>query len=190
MKVEIESYTPRWHGDVIRLASEVFGAGYFDRPSEIATQPGSLVLVCHEDDERLVGFAQGQLLSEGRLRDYLGPRVAEVPAEIAEADAQGALGAIQAVAVLPGRRRRGIGCKLLATLHDALVGLGADKLIITFRRGPSASPVDGLMARLDFEPWTRLPTYWQERCESGAFKCVDRRDRCACEAVFYRKKVF
>lgn len=187
--MNIEKYTPRWHSEVIRLADGIFGEGYFDRPGDIATQPGSVMLVSQED-EKLIGFAQGQVLPRDGLREYVDRRVTELPAEIAEADASGVLGAIQAVAVDPDYRRRGIARKLLGVLHDSLVGLGADKLIITFRRGPSASSVAGLMASLGFEPWLRLPTYWQSRCDSGAFKCIDRHDRCTCEAEFYRKKVF
>lgn len=188
--MDIEKYTPRWHSEVIRLAGEVFGDGYFDRPWEAATQPESVMLVSHEDDERLIGFAQGQVLPRGSLADYLDRRVPDLPPEIAEADANGALGAIQAVAVDASYRRRGVGYKLLEVLHDTLVGLGADKLITTFKRGPSASPVDPLMAKLGFEPWLRLPSYWQQRCESGEFHCIDRRDGCTCEAVFFRKAVY
>ena len=55
---------------------------------------------------------------------------------------------------------------------------------------PSASRVDGLMKKLGFDPWTRLPSYWQTECDAGEFKCVDRTDHCTCEALLYRKSVY
>jgi hypothetical protein len=61
---------------------------------------------------------------------------------------------------------------------------------VTFKRGPRADPVDGIMERLGFRLWTRLPSFWRERCESGEFKCVDRHNGCICEAMLYRKEVF
>ncbi|MGI9452595.1 MAG: hypothetical protein ACR2QH_18425 [Geminicoccaceae bacterium] len=45
----------------------------------------------------------------------------------------------------------GIGAKLLRAMLDALVGDGADKLIVTFKRGASAANVDKLMSKLGFE---------------------------------------
>ena len=186
----IEVYTPRWHDAVVGLADEVFGAGYFARPSEIAREPGSLILVSQEKDEVLLGFVQGQLLPRKALRDHLERRLLEFPPDIAAADEQGALGVIQAIAVAPEQRRRGVGTTLLRVLHDRLVGIGADKLVITFKRGPSAAPVDGMMRKLGFEPWTRLPSYFRERCDAGDFGCLDRRDGCTCEALLYRKAVY
>jgi GNAT superfamily N-acetyltransferase len=188
--MKIEEYTARWHSDVIRLAGEVFGPGYFDRPWEIAIDPETVILVSHEDDDVLLGFAQGRLLPPGGFQAHLEHRVTEIPPEIAEADAKGALGAVEAIAVAAEHRRRGIGRKLLEALHDDLVGLGADKLIVTFKRGPSADPVDGIMSRLGFQRWTRLPSFWQQRCESGEFQCVDRHNGCSCEAMLYRKEIY
>src|SRR5690606_33228979 len=157
--------SPRWQSDVVRLASEVFGEGYFARPSEIAAEPGSLVLVSHENDEILLGFAQGRLLPQGGLAEYLERRLAAIPADIADAASKGARVPIPLMAPAPGWRGRRIGAPLIAVLHDRLSGLGADKLIITFRRGPRASSVDGMMSRLGFSIWERLPSYWQARCE-------------------------
>lgn len=188
--MRIERYSPRWHDAVIALADRTFGAGYFSRPWEIAQEPGSVMLVCCEGDRELFGFAKGRLLPEGALHEFLEHRVSEVPEDIGEADAKGALGVIQAIAVAPGQRRQGIGTKIVQAMHDALVGQGADKLIVTFKRGASAAKVDGVMRKVGFELWMRLPSYWEPRCDSGEFNCVDRRDNCVCEAVFYRKAVY
>jgi len=188
--MQIQLYTPRWQNDVTRLGDRVFGEGYFARPSEIAKERDSVFLVSHENDGTLIGFARGRLLPKDGLRAHLEPHVPETPHEIAEADENGALGVIQAIAVAPEHRQRGIATKLVTILHDQLIGLGADKLIVTFKRGPSAARVDGFMGKLGFELWTQLPTYWRERCEGGAFKCVDRCNGCSCEALLYRKAIF
>jgi GNAT superfamily N-acetyltransferase len=188
--MQFELYSPRWQSDVARLADGIFGEGYFVRPSEIAAEPGSIVLVSQEKDATLLGFAQGRLLPRGGLEEHLERRVSAIPADIADADSKGALGAIQAVAVTPEHRRRGIGTTLIEILHDRLIGLGADKLIITFKRGPNASRVDGMMKTLGFEIWARLPSYWAARCEGGEFRCIDRHDGCSCEALLYRKAVY
>jgi GNAT superfamily N-acetyltransferase len=187
----IADYSPRWHDDVVKLADRVFGEGYFPRPWDAAKEAGATMLVCHEQDDRaLLGFAQGRVLPRGSLGDYLEHRIADIPRDIADADARGVLGVLNTVAVAPEQRRRGIGTKLLRAIHDALIGQGADKLIVTFKRGPSASRVEGVMSRLGFAPWTRLPTYWQQRCDRGDFKCNDRRATCTCEALMFRKAVY
>lgn len=187
--MQVELYTPYWHSAVLRLTGEVFGERYFANPGQLVSKPDSVMLVGVEDNEEVVGFAQGQLLPKGGLRDHLEQRIGDLPQEIDQADAEGALGVIEVIAVAPAHRRKGIAQRLLEILHDKLIGLGADKLIITFKRGPSASDVDGLMARLGFAPWTRLPTYWKDRCESGEFKCVDWDGSCKCEASLYHKTV-
>ena len=188
--MRFEIYSPRWQSDVVQLANDVFGEGYFVRPSEIAAEPGSIVLIGHENDEVLLGFAQGRLLPAEGLADHLERRVTAVPPDIADADSKGALGAIQAIAVAPGWRGHRIGTTLIEILHDRLVGLGADKLIITFKRGPRDSGVDSMMAKLGFDIWERLPSYWQARCEGGEFHCSDRHNGCTCEALLYRKAVY
>ena len=100
------------------------------------------------------------------------------------------LGVIETVVVSPHHRRQGIGTMLLLVINDTIIGMGADKLIATFKRGPREGYVDKLMEKLDFQYWTRLPTYWQARCERGDFLCQGRDAQCYCEAVLYRKKVF
>lgn len=187
--MRIETYLPRWHSHVIQLANQVFGDGYFSRPRDIANEVGSVMLVGVEQ-EHLLGFAQGRVLPQGSLRDHLEHQVSDIPPEVEGADKKGALGTIQAVAIAPAHRRLGIGGRLLLTLHDALIGHGADKLIVTFKKGRTASRVDRIMAELEFEPWLQLPSYWRERCDSGDFKCVDRRHSCICEALLFRKTVF
>ncbi|MEX2495890.1 MAG: GNAT family N-acetyltransferase [Woeseia sp.] len=188
--MRFEIYSPRWQSDVARLANEVFGDGYFVRPSEIAVDPGSIVLISHENDDVLLGFAQGRLLPPEGLVEHLERRVSKVPTDIADADSKGALGAIQAIAVAPEWRGRRIGTTLIEILHDRLIGLGADKLIITFKRGPREFSVDGMMTKLGFDIWERLPSYWQARCEGGEFHCIDRHNGCTCEALLYRKAVY
>lgn len=183
-------YTPRWHSDVVRLADKVFGEGYFVRPSEIAAEPGSVIFIGQEKDEMLLGFAQGRVLPQGGLQDHMGGHVADISSEIIDADEEGALGVIQAIAVAPECRRCGYGTKLVALLHDRLIGLGADKMIVTFKRGPSAPHVDGMMGKLGFEIWQRLPSNWQERCDAGDFRWIDRQNSCTCEALLYRKTIY
>lgn len=188
--MHIEDYSPRWHSAVIQLADRVFGEGYFTNTWETAIGPDSIMLVAQESDDTLLGFAQGQVLPRSRLRRHLDNQVSDIPNEIAAADAAGALGVIEAVAVSPDHRRQGTGGKLLLVLHNALIGRGADKLIVTFKRGRSAAQVTSLMRELDFEEWLRLPSYWKGACDSGAFHCVDRGDECRCEALLYSKSVF
>ncbi len=188
--MHFDLYSPRWHSDAIRLANDVFGDGYFVRPSEIAAEPGSVILIGQENNEMLLCFAQGQVLPQGGLQDHLEGHMADISPDIADADRKGALGVIQAIAVAPECRRRGYGTKLVALLHDRLIGMGADKLIITFKRGPRAPHVDGMMTKLGFEIWQRLPSYWQERCDAGDFRCIDRQNSCTCEALLYRKTIY
>jgi GNAT superfamily N-acetyltransferase len=188
--MRIEQYTPRWHDPVVSLANRVFGEGYFSRPSELAREAGSLILVAREGADELIGFVEGRVLPKAGLSDFFEGKISEIPDDIDKADAAGALGVIQAIAVSADHRRRSVGTKLLRAIHDALVGHGADKLIVTFKRGASAAQVGGIMAALEFEFWLKLPSYWEARCDSGEFKCLDRAERCACEAVFYRKAVY
>lgn len=189
-QMNIDQYSPLWHSDAIRLANEVFGEGYFVRPSEIAAEPGSVLLVSQENNDTLLGFAQGRILPPDGLQNYLEQRVADIPPDIAAADIMGALGVIQAIAVAPECRRRGYGTKLVELLHDRLIGQGADKLIITFKRGPNAPHVDGMMRKLGFEIWKTLPSYWKERCDAGDFRCIDWHNACTCEALLYQKAIY
>ncbi len=189
-EMRIERYTPRWHDQVIELADRVFGEGYFRRPSALAQEPGSLILIATESDSELYGFAQGRHLPEGRLSAFLDDVDLEIPDDIQKADAAGSLGIIQTVAVSEEQRRRGLGTKLLLAMHDTLVGEGADKLTVTFKRGPSAEKVGTVMQKLDFSFWQSVPAYWRARCDRGEFKCIDRDDHCGCEALLYRKSVY
>jgi len=106
-------YSPRWHSDTIQLANEIFGEGYFVRPSEIAAEPSSVIVISQEENETLLGFAQGRVLRQGALQDYLERDMADIPPDIADADRKGALGVIQAIAVAPEHRRCGHGTKLI-----------------------------------------------------------------------------
>ena len=99
--MNIDQYSPRWHSDVIRLSNEVFGEGYFVRPSEIAAEPGSVMLISQENNETLLGFAQGRILPQDGLQNYLEQRVADIPPDIADADRMGALGHCQRKSAVP-----------------------------------------------------------------------------------------
>ena len=68
--------------------------------------------------------------------------------------------------------------------------MGADKLIITFKRAPNVPHVDEMMGKLGFEIWHRLPSFWRTRCDEGAFQCTHREAGCTCEALLYRKTIF
>ncbi len=171
------------------LTDRIFGEGFFGGPGDGWRDPDTLALVATEGDE-VIGFASGRLLPEHGLRDFLNGQVTDVPDDVTEADASGKLGVIETVAVSPEHRGSGTGTKLLRVLHDNIVGYGADKLIITFRRGPSSSKVKELMERLGYEFWTSMDTFWHERCDAGDFKCVDRTDTCNCRAEMYRIKVY
>ena len=186
----IEEYTPRTQSEVIALANRVFGEGYFRATSTIGKEPGSLILLWRSSEENIVGMVQGCRLPKSALRSFLDHRVVDLPPDIDAADAAGALGVIQAIAVDATARRQGIGTKLLRGMHDALVGKGADKLIVTFKRGAGAASVDKVMSKLGFVLWTSLPSYWADQCDQGVFKCVDRDDHCRCEALLYTKAVY
>ncbi|MGI9421508.1 MAG: GNAT family N-acetyltransferase [Geminicoccaceae bacterium] len=186
----IEEYTPRAQNGVMVLANQVFGEGYFRAKAAIGKEAGSLLLLWRGSEGRVAGFVQGRRLPKNALRGFLDHQLTDLPADIDAADAAGALGVIQAIAVDVAARRQGIGAKLLRAMHDDLVGEGADKLIVTFKRGASAANVDKLMNKLDFELWASLPSFWAHQCDQGAFKCADRDDRCRCEALLYTKAVF
>ena len=113
-----------------------------------------------------------------------------MPQDLDEADAKGVLGVIQTVVVAPEHQGKGIGTKLLRIVHDAIIGRDADKLIVTFKRGPASVHVGCLMENQGFEFWLKLETFCKTRCDLGDFVCVDRGETCTCEAVFYRKRVF
>lgn len=187
----IERYEPRWHSQLIELSNIVFGEGFFSDPWLQVRDRGALMYIAREDDDSILGFAHGMILPEKKLRDYLGWAADDFPADILEADAAGNLGVIDVVGVAPGQRRKGVGRALLQATHDGLVGIGADKLLVTFRRGPGASEVEGLMKSLGFDLWRKLPTHWRTECLRGDFKCADRKgDDCVCEAMIFRKSVF
>ncbi len=188
--MQIQEYSPRFQAKVGALADRVFGTGFFGRPSEIAQDPNTCVLVCITDDDEIAGFALGSLLPEDGLQQFLEHRLSDIPEDLHEADAKGVLGVIQTVVVAPEHQGMGIGTKLLRIVHDTIVGRGADKLIVTFKRAPRAAHVDRLMEKLGFVLWVKLETYWKTRCDLGEFACADRGEACVCEAVFYRKRVF
>jgi GNAT superfamily N-acetyltransferase len=186
----IEEYTPRAQNEVIALVNRVFGEGYFRATSTIGKEPGSLLLLWRNSERQVAGVVQGCRLPKSALRSFLDHRIVDLPPDIDAADAAGALGVIQAIAVYAAARRQGIGTKLLLGMHDALVGEGADKLIVTFKRGTSAANVDKVMSKLGFVLWASLPSYWADQCDQGVFKCIDRGAHCRCEALLYAKAVY
>ena len=188
--MHIEEYSPHWQEKVCALADRVFGAGYFANPTQIAQDPDTCLFVSVSSDEEVVGFVYGRVLPKDALAEFLEHRVPDLPQDLKEADDEGVLGVIQTVAVAPDQRGKGVGTNLLRVVHDAIVGRGADKLIVTFKRGPVEAAVDNLMTGLGFETWVKLPTYFKERCEQGSFDCIHRKDGCTCEAILYRKKVY
>jgi len=188
--MRFDLYSARWQGHVTALADEAFGQGYFSRLSELAAEEGAALIIGHEGDDELLCFAFGSVLPADGLRDHLEGQLPDLPGDILEADQDGALGVIRAVAVSPAHRRSGYGTKLIALMHDRLVGMGADKLIVCFKRSPNVPHVDGMMGKLGFEVWQRLPSFWRERCDAGQFHCSDRQGSCNCEALLYRKTIF
>jgi len=182
-------YSPHWQQQVREVADRVLGINYFGKSSEIAREPDTHLIVCIDDDQ-LLGFAHGRLLPKSGLRDFLEYRVDFVSEDFDAADLAGTFGVIQSIAVAPEHRSKGIGTGLISRLHDLLVGHGADKMIATFKQGPSSSRIEGIMRRMGFEYWLRLDTIFHERCDQGNFVCADRTDRCNCEAVFYRKTIY
>ncbi|MCZ6759328.1 MAG: GNAT family N-acetyltransferase [Gemmatimonadetes bacterium] len=188
--MRVEEYSPRWQTEVGALTDKVLGAGFFESPSEITRNAEVCVYICVTEDDEVVGFVRGELLPKDGLRPFLEQKLADIPEDLDEADANGVLGVIQTVVVAPEHQGKGIGTKLLRIVHDKIIGRGADKLIVTFKRGPTSAQVGWLMENLGFEFWAQLETYWKMRCDLGDFACVDRGDACRCEAVFYRKRVF
>jgi GNAT superfamily N-acetyltransferase len=187
----IGRYEPRWHRQVVQLAGKVFGEGHLSSPWEKLQQPDSLMFVAlDDDDDTVLGFAHGAILPKDTLRAFLGPAVGDFPEDIAQADAEGNLAVIDTVAVSAEARRKGIGYSLLQATQNALIGAGADKLVISFKRGPASTSVDGLMKSLDYDLWEKLPSYWRDECNRGDFKCVERTDQCVCEAMLFRKSVY
>lgn len=173
--MHIEEYRSSLQDEVAALTDSIFGEGFFEGPGEDWRNPDTLALVAIEGEE-VVGFASGRLLPEDGLAGFLDQQIDDVPADIAEADSKGRLGVIESVAVAEEHRGSGIGTKLLRVLHDHIVGYGADKLIITFRRGPSSSRVKDLMERLGYEFWTSMDSYWKTPGDDGEPQRVDRND--------------
>ncbi len=188
--MHIEDYSPGRQSDIIALAERVLGAGFFESPNLIQHDPERVILVAVEPDDSVIGFVRGRLLPAGELQDFVERRIEDIPEELADADAKGVLGVIQTVAVDPDHQSGGVGTKLMEAVHDTIIGRGADKLIVTFKRGPNVPHVDRWMEKLGFSLWTKAPSFWKERCDLGAFKCPARREACHCEAMFYRKRVF
>jgi GNAT superfamily N-acetyltransferase len=187
--VRIQEYASPQQDAVTALTDRIFGEGFFEGRDDHWRDPDTLALVATEGDE-VVGFTSGRLLPEHGLSEFMEGQLTDIPDEISEADASGTLGVIETVAVAPEFRGAGIGTKLLRVLHDHIVGYGADKLIITFRRGPSSSKVKDLMEKLGYQFWTSMDTYWHARCDRGEFKCIDRTDTCNCRAEIYLNKVY
>ena len=187
--MKFEKYSPNWQRQVREVADDVLGAGYFGKSSEIAREPNTHLIVCI-DNNQLLGFAHGRLLPKRGLRDFLEQRVDFVSNDFDEADLAGAFGVIQSIAVAPDHQGKGVGTGLISRLHDLLVGHGADKMIASFKSGPSSSPIEGIMQRMKFEYWLRLETTFRERCNQGKFVCGDRTDKCNCEAIFYQKTIY
>ena len=187
--MDYENYSPGWQQQVRALADDVLGTGYFVGTLAIAGEPETHAILCIED-RQLLGFAHARLLPKFGLGDFLERRIEIVPEDLKEADAAGTLGVIQMIVVAPERRGNGIGTGLIASLHDRLVGHGADKLIATFKRGPGSSRIEEIMRRMGFVYWVELDSYWREHCDRGSFICADRTDRCICQALFFRKIVY
>ncbi|MEM7123786.1 MAG: GNAT family N-acetyltransferase [Pseudomonadota bacterium] len=171
--MHIEEYRSSQQEEVAALTDSIFGEGFFEGPGDDWRNPDTLALVAIEDDH-VVGFASGRLLPEHGLAGFLDNQIKDVPADIAEADSKGRLGVIEAVAVALEHRGEGIGTKLLRVLHDHIVGYGADKLIVTFRQGPSSSRVKDLMERLGYEFWTSMDSYWKTPGDDGEPGGVER----------------
>ncbi len=188
--MQIETYTPHWRKDVMALADRVLGTGYFSAPPENLATGQSCFYVCISPADEVAAFAYGEVLPADGLNAFLENRVAEIPADLAKADSEGVIGVIETVAVAPEHQGKGLGTKLLSILHDQLVGLGGDKLIASFKRGPSSRSVDKVMAKHGFEPWLELDSYLKDRCNSGEFGCVDRTEQCNCKALFFQKPVY
>jgi len=188
--MHIETYSPARQTQVSALADRVLGEGFFESPTQIQRDSESLVFVAIEKDDEVAGFVRGRLLPKDGLGKFLEHRLPEIPDDLRQADADGALGVIQTIVVAPEHQGKGLGTKLLRIVHDKVIGHGADKLIVTFKKGRRSVHVDHLMEKLGFEFWIKLETYWQSRCDLGHFTCVDRDEACGCEAVFYRKRVF
>jgi GNAT superfamily N-acetyltransferase len=187
----IEEYGPNRQQDVIDLANRVLGAGFFENPSQIKRDVNGVLLLAVEDDETLSGFARGRLLPAGEFSQFIDNQLQDIPQELRQADAAGALGVIQTVVVSPDQQGKSIGTRLMNAIHDKLIGLGADKLVVTFKRGPMVPHVDRWMKKLGFDFWIRLESFWKERCESDEFHCAERgADGCKCAAMFYRKRIF
>ena len=188
--MHIEEYAPDRQQDVIRLADRLMGVGFFENPSLIKRAEGGLLLLAVDRDDSLMGFVRGRLLPSGGFRDFVDDQIEGIPDDLLEADREGGLGVIQTVIVDPAHQGKGIGTKLMVVAHDTLVGLGADKLLVTFKRGPRVPHVDDWMVKLGFQSWIKLESFWKARCDLGEFKCSERQNACNCEAMFYRKQIF
>ena len=189
--MQVETYSQHWRSAVSAMADKVLGDKYFATPTQIGEEPDSCMFVAVTKDDELAGFIRGRLLPKDGLKDYAEGKVTDLPVDIQKADSRGALGVMETVIVAPEHRGKGVATKLLQVAHDAVVGLGGDVLIVSFKRGhhsPQRGPLDG--QNWDSSSGSRWIPFGRDRCDAGEFKCVDRQDKCVCEGLFYRKPVF
>jgi len=123
-----------------------------DRVLEIAVKHATFDSVTRESDlRRAARFPRGFWVAEeeGKVVGFAFGRLKEVPEEVLERWKARKVGYVELMAVVPERRRRGIGRALLETLLDELKRARADVVLLDCPT--EAAEAGKLYAKMGFE---------------------------------------
>jgi GNAT superfamily N-acetyltransferase len=183
-KIQIQSITESYYGNVLELSSRLLGKGYL--PNIPRLDKNKTVLLVALSSKTFIGFAYARITEKNNLNGILKNRTIDIPPDIKLADERGTLGLLKTVCVEPDSQGRGVATILIKECLNNLVTLGAETLISIAWKSSAGVQIGGVLSKLGFREWITLDKFWAEESISQNFSCpVCGNPPCSCSAVIY-----
>lgn len=179
----ISNYFPSAQEEVIRIADQTMGVGYFTE-QEIQSLLGQncIALVDNENDA-IRGFCFAFILSPEELKNQH-----NISIDFPGIENQRQIGLLKTIATDPAHRKKGVASGLIQKLIQNLEEKEIRVIICPAWKTGNEINLGGLLLKNDFHPVKEIPDYWFEDSLLKKYPCPEcGQPPCRCKAIIFQR---
>lgn len=168
--------------EIISISDEAFGPNYY-QPETIKLDSDTNIAIVSVVGNSVSGFGLSRILKKHEIKEAFENH--HVP-NFDELFLCNTIGLLKTLAVRSSFKGQGIGVRLFKEMENKLRLLGAERFIVPAWKDETGIPVEKILKSFKYESFLEIPFFWSNQCDSGNYKCISRKDKCICSAVFYK----